>query len=694
MSLHNNIVLSEKKVKKHITAFILTYSLLIAAGILILVLAYYWATDWGLELVNTVYNNVNSGYIMLLASATYVGIIAVCLMSGLFLVKFLFARRSSEEEAKTEVKEEDCPQLFALIRETAEACNSVMPYKVYIDHQANAKVSFNTNFLSMFFPVKKNLTIGLGLLVHLNTEELQGVLAHEFGHFSQNSMKTGTAVYTANIVLYNLTYGEDAWDRWMERWANLNLWFTQLFAAITLWLTYRVKLLLQHLYNNVNLAQQELSRQMEYEADAVACSVVGKEVVISGLTKTDWTISMESHLQPTITYLCQQQKMANLFDIWEEMSNLHLQLQCLKLDAQHLAQFPLQAHYATNRRFTYEDPWDSHPSDEDRIKQLQDVPRPHSKPFVPAWSLIPQAISDQLSAAAYKNLIDAPDECQQLTRDDLIQWIKAEVSPQYLPFPLWCIFEESYGLLCFDPSTDEMPAAIRNPFSEEYVKTLYKHKAACIDANTMYEIMTGEHAVKVAYYQGKAYQPDNLPWEEHQQYIQSLQQQVKELYAQVYYFLTNNDQDKEAQALYQEIFSYRDMNKLLSEELPTSHVSPFPGHSESEEETEGIDERFAVLTIVLQRLREVIPQIRHEHLSQMDDRELMEDIIRFITEDLAGKEIADLSGDDLSRLHSIYNYLPQELNTILDNLCYKLGKVAQRILDKGANGSQQERENT
>lgn len=68
MSLHNNIVLSEKKVKKHITAFILTYSLLIAAGILILVLAYYWATDWGLELVNTVYNNVNSGFIMLLAS--------------------------------------------------------------------------------------------------------------------------------------------------------------------------------------------------------------------------------------------------------------------------------------------------------------------------------------------------------------------------------------------------------------------------------------------------------------------------------------------------------------------------------------------------------------------------------------------------------------------------------------------------
>ena len=74
-------------------------------------------------------------------------------------------------------------------------------YKVFLSTEINACVFFNTTFWSMFFPVRKNLVLGAGLFATTSTEEIKGILAHEFGHFSQESMKIGSVVYTANIVL-------------------------------------------------------------------------------------------------------------------------------------------------------------------------------------------------------------------------------------------------------------------------------------------------------------------------------------------------------------------------------------------------------------------------------------------------------------------------------------------------------------
>ena len=37
----------------------------------------------------------------------------------------------------------------------------------------------------MFLPVKKNLTMGLGLINSTTVSELKSILAHEFGHFSK-----------------------------------------------------------------------------------------------------------------------------------------------------------------------------------------------------------------------------------------------------------------------------------------------------------------------------------------------------------------------------------------------------------------------------------------------------------------------------------------------------------------------------
>ena len=79
-----------------------------------------------------------------------------------------------------------------------------MPYRVFVNHEVNACVFFNQSFWSLIIPARKNLLIGLGLVNRLNLTEFKAVLAHEFGHFSQNSMRLGTYVYTANTTIGKL----------------------------------------------------------------------------------------------------------------------------------------------------------------------------------------------------------------------------------------------------------------------------------------------------------------------------------------------------------------------------------------------------------------------------------------------------------------------------------------------------------
>ena len=68
-----------------------------------------------------------------------------------------------------------------------------------------------------FLPTPKNLQIGLGLLNVLNLSEFKAVLAHEFGHFTQKSMRVGSYVYIANRFMIDMVAGRDWLDDLMLR---------------------------------------------------------------------------------------------------------------------------------------------------------------------------------------------------------------------------------------------------------------------------------------------------------------------------------------------------------------------------------------------------------------------------------------------------------------------------------------------
>lgn len=212
------------------------------------------------------------------------GAVAMAVTFFIFLVKFLFKKQSRHNPLHIEITEKEHPKLFAFIRKLSKETGVAFPKKVYVNHEINAFVFYHNPILSLFFPARKNLLIGLGLVNAINLSEFKAVLAHEFGHFSQGSMRLGSYVYMANRIIHSMVYDRDKWDETLENWSRSDFRIA-IFAWALLpfvWLTRQLMILL---YRGINLLQSSLSRQMEFHADSVAVSVTGSNAIINGLYK-------------------------------------------------------------------------------------------------------------------------------------------------------------------------------------------------------------------------------------------------------------------------------------------------------------------------------------------------------------------------------------------------------------------------
>lgn len=215
-----------------------------------------------------------------------IGLIGVGIMVMIFLVKFLFAVSKFDRSGIVEINESEQPKLFAFIRELTKETQTVFPKKIYLSADVNACVFYDSSFWSMFLPIKKNLQIGLGLVNSLNLSEFKAVMAHEFGHFSQRSMKLGSFVYQVNRVIYNMLYENNSYGNFLQSWANISGVFA-IFASITVKIVQAIQWLLRQMYSLVNKNYMSLSREMEFHADAVAASVSGGNNLITALRRVE-----------------------------------------------------------------------------------------------------------------------------------------------------------------------------------------------------------------------------------------------------------------------------------------------------------------------------------------------------------------------------------------------------------------------
>lgn len=215
-----------------------------------------------------------------------IGAIAGTVMLWFFTLKFIFKLKNHKRENRIKLKKKDYPQLWEFILKICEETGAPKPKAIYADPDVNAYVSYTNMWLSLFLPVRKELTIGLGLVSCLNLSEFKAVMSHEFGHFSQSSMKIGSYIISANTIIHDMIFARDKWDDLLDQWraSDLRLSFAAWIITPVIWI---IRQILNLFYQFLNIMYSSLSREMEFNADKVAISTSGSDAIISGLWKLD-----------------------------------------------------------------------------------------------------------------------------------------------------------------------------------------------------------------------------------------------------------------------------------------------------------------------------------------------------------------------------------------------------------------------
>ena len=215
-----------------------------------------------------------------------VGAIAGSAMLFVFTLKFIFKLKNHKFTNRIKLEKSKNPELWSFINKICEETGAPKPKSIYVDPDVNAYVAYSNMWLSLFLPVRKELTIGMGLTDCLNLSEFKAVVSHEFGHFAQRSMKIGSYIISANTIIHDMIFDRDKWDDLLDQWRASDIRLSAAAWVITpiIWV---IRQILNLFYQFLNIMYSSLSREMEFNADKVAVSTSGSDAIISALWKLD-----------------------------------------------------------------------------------------------------------------------------------------------------------------------------------------------------------------------------------------------------------------------------------------------------------------------------------------------------------------------------------------------------------------------
>lgn len=516
-----------------IACFLLYYTLLIGLGVVI-VIGSFWASY---HLIIDVLPEVGSGRAIILIIMSIVGLCLLAIMLGIYLIKPLFAFKKNRNETRVEVFESECPDLFAMIREVAKKTGCKMPKHIYLSPDVNACVFYDTSFWSIFFPIKKNLEIGLGLFDGTSIEEVKSVIAHEFGHFSQNSMKVGSTVYVTNTVLHDLIYAEDFWDRLLDKWCLVDTSVIRFFGILTRGLTNLIKRLTFKLNKFVQKGYLKLSRYMEYDADNIACQCVGSVNFVSAMCKIDALSNKDGLYKHLLSSLIDEKKIVSNYFVGKDVISRLIpnkDMPVLKHDI--LLSKPIRK-FDITPRVKVEDVWSSHPTLEDRLENAikQNCKVEKSEQSVEAWSLIPSSISEKVSNN-YTSLIrkSVGDEVSYISNEQLQEWMQKEVNENFIDDRLKPFFGKNIFQFDIDK---EVEVPTESPLTESNARKIAELSALINDWTILNQVNTGQIETREVLVDGKVYSKKKLPIENFRIELDILHEQVVNIYNDIYAYV-------------------------------------------------------------------------------------------------------------------------------------------------------------
>jgi len=337
--------------------------LVVAVAMLLLPLAYVvlvagtaYLTAWYALEGTVVFSGHGAIQIRLLAYITplFVGTTLV-----VFMVKPFFAKRA-EPNTRLSLDPDQEPLLFEFVAGICHAVGAPKPRRIDVDCEVNASASFRRGMFSLFGN-DLVLTLGLPLVAGTDLRQFAGVLAHEFGHFTQGAgMRLSFLIRTVNLWLGRAVHGRDSWDDRLALWSEANGWATIFVgcARAAIWLSRRILWGLMVMGHGLSCF---MSRQMEFDADRAQARLTGSALLES------------TFLRVRLLSLAARGARQDLSHFWKEG---HLADDLPGLIVANLDQIPaavlaeVTRHWANERTHLF----DTHPCDKDRVAQASREP--------------------------------------------------------------------------------------------------------------------------------------------------------------------------------------------------------------------------------------------------------------------------------------------------------------------------------
>ncbi|WP_454060666.1 M48 family metalloprotease [Elizabethkingia ursingii] len=617
----------KKEVRKSVFSIILfftVYFILILVSLAILLAV--------ISLAISFLKNFKIGFWTILIAGAMIGMGGIVFV---FLIKFLFSV-SKDNYEKIRVTKEKEPALFQLIEETYQQVGAPAPKHVFLTTDVNAFVSYDSSFWSMFLPVKKNLTIGLGLINSTTVSELKSILAHEFGHFSQRSMKVGSYTNQAQKMLYDMLYNNEKFFKNISGFAGVHAVF-YLFVMIAVYFIRGIQWILARLFDFLFSKHLSLSRQMEFNADAIAAHVVGSRVSAESLLRL--SLSEMAFTKPLNFFYAHNKNYYtdNLYADQTVLMDFYAEEYSHKL----VNQLPLVTLEESEKynlsKLEIEDKWSSHPSIKDRVQAIEkenipsvDINNNLARTLLNNFDSYAEALTNKLYS------INGMDKkAEKINAEGFLELFRKE--HQNYSFPK--IFNGYYtNHNPIDINIDniaENTTSVEELYSDKKVALVYEKIALEKDINTLKSIVDKSIKVKLFDYDGQKYER-----KEAKNFIPRLGDRLKEISDSI----KGNDQ-----AIYQHFYN-KAIRENKQEEYLHSYKDLLIAEQEFEQYVKSLNEFLPFIHFMSQTLEVDVIRVHCSKLLEVQ-KTFKEEIRKLKEESVFSKHLEDKDLEALTKFN-------------------------------------------
>lgn len=287
-------------------------------------------------------------------------------VGGVLLVFLLYPLWPRHKRARPHVLDpKKHARFYHLVNQMTAAMEVPAPEFIEITPEVNAAAGPVHGIYSLV-KGELRLVIGLSLVSGMTVQQLMGVLAHEFGHFSQrSSMIANIWVNTINGWLAECAYGQDEWDTRFDRWREqYDFEVVHISLAAAEAMIVLVRQLFARLCNlNIRITHA-MSRQMEFDADLYETRLIGSKNFRSStlqLRRLAYA-EAEAHFYNRLALHQKDQLLRNLPAAVVDMAN--------GFGPEMLRRIEEDLHQQQTRY------WDTHPADQERIQNAEQTNDP------------------------------------------------------------------------------------------------------------------------------------------------------------------------------------------------------------------------------------------------------------------------------------------------------------------------------